>query len=253
MRPSAQLFRALALALPLGRGVQAAGARITDGDRAYAARDAAAALATYEAVLADRPRDYEALCKAARAATDLGEFASASAQGPFFARARVFGERAVAVNGNDAEGHFELSRAVGRLALSVGIRERVRLAVAVRTHALDALAHNAQHAGALDVLGMWNAEVMRLSAIERLIAKAFLGGKIMGEANWDTAVHSLERSVVNEPGRIVHRLDLGGVYRDVGRKEQARAQYEWIGRAPIVEFNDANYKKQAADALRGLK
>lgn len=253
MRPSAHLFRAIALALPLGRGAQATDARMADGDRAYAARNAVEALAKYEAVLADRPGDYDALCKAARTATDLGEFAPAADQRALFARAHTYGERAVRANASHAEGHFELARAVGRLALSVGIRERVRLAVAVRTHALDALTYDAGHAGALDVLGMWNAEVLRLSAFERVFAKTFLGGKIMGEAKWDTAVHSLERAVAYEPGRIVHHLDLGGVYRDVGRKDQARAQYEWIGRAPIVEFNDANYKQQAADALRGIK
>ena len=254
MRLSGLPFCALLLALPLGLGGQSPDARVAQADALYAARDAAGALALYEAVVKDRQDDYEALWKASRTATDLGEFeASAPLRESLFTRAQLYGERAMKANAADAEGHFALARAIGRVALAAGVKERVRLAGEVRTHALDALAHNAQHAGAMDVMGMWNAEIMRLNGIERVFAKTFLRGKVMGEANWDAAVHYLEQSVALEPDRIVHHLDLAGVYRDVGKKDRARAQYEWIARAQAAEFNDANYKKQAADALRGLK
>jgi tetratricopeptide (TPR) repeat protein len=251
---SGRPLRTLLLSLPLGLGGQSLDARMAQADKLYAARDAAGAFALYEAVVKERQDDYEALWKAARTATDLGEFeASKPLRESYFSRAQLYGERAMKANAADAEGHFQLARAIGRVALAAGVKERVRLAGEVRTHALDALAHNAQHGGAMDVMGMWNAEIMRLSGIERVFAKTFLGGKVMSEANWDAAEHYLEESVAQEPDRIVHHLDLAGVYRDVGKRDRARAQYEWIARAQAAEFNDANYKKQAADALRGLK
>ena len=61
-------------------------------------------------------------------------------------------------------------------------------------------------------MGMWNAEVMRLNGFTRMMAKNFLGGKVFGQASWPEAKRYMEESVANEPDRIVHRVDLAGVY-----------------------------------------
>ena len=69
----------------------------------------------------------------------------------------------------------------------------------VRAHALECLSSNPKHAGCLHVMGMWNAEVMRLNGIARLVAKNFLGGKVFGTANWKEAVRYMEASVAAIP------------------------------------------------------
>lgn len=197
---------------------------------------------------------YEWLVKAASAAVDSGEFETNEAHRKrLYKNAEDYARRAVAANPGDAEGHFELARAIGRNALTMGTRDRIKYAAEVREQALEALKDNPKHAGAMHVLGVWNAEVMRLSGISRMIAKNFLGGKVFGEASWDNAVRYLEEAVKLEPNRITHRLDLAAVYQD--RKDNARAieQYEWIAKAPVTEFNDANYKAQAAERLRELR
>jgi hypothetical protein len=100
---------------------------------------------------------------------------------------------------------------------------------------------------------VWNAEIRRLNGFERMMAKTFLGGETLGEASWDNAVKYLVQSVAAAPARIVHHLDLGKVYVDLGKKDLARAEFEWVAKAPISDYNDANYKRLAADALRGLR
>jgi hypothetical protein len=197
---------------------------------------------------------YEALWKAARSAIDIGEFdRDIDHRTRLYERARDFATRAVLANAADAEGHFQLSRAVGKVALAAGVRDKVRLAEAVRIHALDALARKPNHDGALHVIGVWNAEIRRLNGFQRMMAKTFMGGRVLGEASWDAAVNYMQRSVAADPTRIVHRLDLGRVYVDVGKKQLAREQFEWIANAPVVDYNDASYKRLAAEALRGLK
>jgi tetratricopeptide (TPR) repeat protein len=238
----------------LARNTQDYSALVARGDSLYDARNAVAALAAYESVVAADPTSYEALWKAARSAIDIGEFdRDVEHRTQLYERARELATRAVRANPADAEGHFQLSRAVGRVALAAGVRDKVRLAEAVRIHALDALARKPNHDGALHVIGMWNAEIRRLNGFQRTMAKTFMGGQVLGEASWDAAVSYMQRSVAAEPTRIVHRLDLGKVYIDVGKKQLAREQFEWIAKAPIIDFNDANYKRLAAEALRGLK
>lgn len=197
---------------------------------------------------------YAWLLEAAHAAVDSGEFEPNEARRKaLYKNAEQYARRAVAANPTDAEGHFELARAIGRNALSMGTRDRIKFAAEVREQALDALKANPKHAGALHVMGVWNAEVMRLNGLSRMIAKTFLGGKVFGEASWDNAVRDLEEAVALDPNRITHRLDLGEVYEDRDRKDKAIEEYEWIAHAPVIEFNDAKYKEQAARRLRDLR
>jgi tetratricopeptide (TPR) repeat protein len=196
---------------------------------------------------------YDWFVHAAHAAVDSGEFASAERRTALYKNAEQYARRAVAANPNGAEGHFQLARAVGRNALTMGTRDRIKYAKEVRDQALAALAADPKHAGALHVLGEWNAQVMRLSGFSRMIAKNFLGGKVFGEASWDNAQKYLEEAAAIEPNRIVHRLDLAAVYVDRGQKAKAIEQYEWIARAPVTDFNDAKYKELAAERLKELK
>lgn len=233
---------------------QSAGDHIAAGDRDHAARNAQGALAHYEAALALDSMNSDALIKAAYEAVDLGEFTENPEQrASLFRSGEHYARRAVAANPRSAEAHFQLARALGRTALSVGVRDRIKYGTEVHDEALAALALDARHAGALHVMGMWNAEVMRLNAFSRLIAKRFLGGKVFNEASWDNAQRYLEEAVAADPNRIVHRLDLGGVYADRHETAKAREQLEWIGRAPVSDYNDPHYKAEAERRLRDLR
>ena len=207
-----------------------------------------------QAQIAADTNSYDWLIKAAHEAVDRGEFnPSENERKTLYKNAEQYARRAVAANPNDAEGHFQLARAIGRNALTMGTRDRIKYAGEVRQQALDALKANPKHAGAAHVMGMWNAEVMRLNGLSRMIAKNFLGGKIFGEANWDNAIKYLEEAVALEPNRITHRLDLAAVYVDRDMKSKAIEQYEWIVKAPVTDFNDAKYKEIAAERLKDLK
>jgi Tfp pilus assembly protein PilF len=60
----------------------------------------------------------------------------------------------------------------------------------------------------------------------------------------------MEQSVANEPDRIVHHLDLAGVYKDIGEKAKARAEYEAIMKLPNRDVNDRHYKAEADAGMR---
>ena len=248
------LARYLAAGLVLVLGARAglaqtAADHIAKGDSAHSALHAPEAYAHYKEAIALDSNDYEALWKASREAVDLGEFEPDKAkQKAYYAEGQQYAERAVAVKPNDPEGHFNLARALGRVALSVGKKERVKYAKQIRSEALAALQYDSVHAGALHVMGRWNAEIMRLSGFSRFFAKNFLGGGVFDQASWDSAVVYMERSVQHDPKRLVHHLDLGEIYRDRnarGDKERARAELEAVVNGQETDYNDKFYKKQA--------
>ena len=247
-------FRYLSVGMVLAAsiaGAQTAADHIALGDKEYVAMNAPAALAHYEEAIKQDPKSYEALWKASRSAVDLGSFErNDKNRESDFKSAELYARRAVEVNPGDAEGHFNLARALGKNALTQGPRARIKYATDVRAHALECLKINPKHPGCLHVMGMWNAEVMRLNGFTRMLAKNLLGAKVFSSANWNDAKRYMEESVANEPDRITHRVDLAGVYRDMGDKEKARAEYQAAMKLPNRDYNDRHFKAEADAALR---
>ncbi|HEU6451731.1 MAG TPA: hypothetical protein VFT57_09950 [Gemmatimonadaceae bacterium] len=237
-------------------GPQAVAARIAQGDSAHNAMSPAFALAHYKAALAIDSTSYEALWKASRDAVDLGEFNTDPTQrAQYFADGEKYARRAVAVKPNDAEGHFVLARALGRVALTLGVKQKVKYAKEVREQGLEALKYDSLHPGALHVLGRWNAEIMRLSGFSRFFAKNFLGGDVFSQASWDKAVDYMEKSVKVDPTRLVHHLDLAEIYRDRnadGDRERAREQFQLVIDGKPLDYNDQFYKQQAEAEVKKL-
>lgn len=226
---------------------------IAQANKEYEAREAPASLKDYEAALAADPKNYEALWKAARAGVELGEFDSVpDHRMTLFKTAEMRARQAVQINPNDADGHFALALALGRTALSLGVRDRIKYAVEIRNQALACLKVEPNHAGCLHVMGEWNAEVMRLSGFSRMIAKTFLGGKIFDEASWDEAQRYMVAAVTNDPRRIIHRLDLGRIYADRGMKANARTEFQIAVSGDLIDYNDPHYKAEAQKALKDL-
>lgn len=254
VRPLRPFVLAGALVLPVMAGAQSSAAdHLSRGDRETEAFNPVAALAEYEAAIAVDPRNGEALGKASRAAVDIGEqVTDAARRTELFRKGEQYGRRAVEASPNDPESHFHLARALGRNALTLGVRDRVKYANEIRAQALEALRLDPKHPGALHVIGMWNAEVMRLNGVERFFAKNVLGGKTFGQANWKDAVTSLEQAVAVDPTRLTHHLDLGMIYLDLGEKAKAREQLELVVRGKQTDYNDPVYKRQAEAALRKI-
>jgi tetratricopeptide (TPR) repeat protein len=247
------LLAAALAAAPLS--AQEATTWVARGDSAYALFNGEEALALYEGALAVDSLHADALGKASRTAIDLGEgMTDAAKQKEIFRRGERYARLAVRVDSTNAENWFHLARALGRTALSMGVRDRVKYAVEVRKSARQALSINPDHPGALHVLGVWNAEVKRLSGFELFFARRFLGGGMLGEANWKDAVSYMEKAVAVDPARVAHRLDLGQIYADIGEKEKARAAFESVASSTSrVDYNDPLYKKQAEDRLKRLR
>ena len=240
-------------ALPALAAAQSAADHIAMGDRDHTAMNAPSALHHYQEAMKIEPKSYEALWKAAREAVDVGEYSAQATRDSVYPLAEQYARRAVEANPNDAEGHFHFARALGRKALSLGKRDRVKFAGEIRSHALESLKHDPKQPGALHVMGMWNYNVMQLSGMARFMAKNFLGGKVFESASWDEAQRYMEQSVAADPGRVVHHLDLARVYAARKNPAKAREHYEHVVRGTRTEYNDAHYQQEAEAELKSLR
>ncbi len=237
-----------------GLNAQTAAEHVAMGDRDYAAMDAPSALARYEKAIAADPESYDAQWRASRSAVDVGSYLPDASRRPaMYANAERYARKAVALRASDAEGHFSLARALGKTALAKSPRDRVKYGTEIHAAALQCLRIAPRHGGCLHVMGMWNAEIMRLNGVSRFMAKNFLGGQIFGSANWTDAVKYMEKSRDNDSARIVHRLDLARIYADVGNTVNARAEYQNVITMTATDFNDRQDKAEAAAEMKKLK
>jgi tetratricopeptide (TPR) repeat protein len=226
------------------------------GVAAIEARDLRTALAHYEAALALDSTDYATNWRAAFALLDEGELIPDSLpsaeRDSLFARAEVLARRAVAADSTKPEGHFAVAATVGRAALTMGKKERIRRAKIVREEALRTLALDSTYDGAYHVLGRWNAEIMRLSGFSRFFAKRFLGAGIFSEASWEAAITNLQKAVELDPARIYHRLELARIYADRKRYQEALDQLGRISSLPDRELLDPLYRQRAVALQRKI-
>lgn len=198
---------ALAGALLLTGG---AWAQVSAGDRAVDEGRFADAVTAYEAVLAGNPTNARALYQLARAAVYLaGELPDddAAAREAWFARAADAAERAAELAPDDPDAHFEVARALGRLAQYRGVLQSLNLAARV-SRALDrTLELEPEHAAAWHARALFHRDV------------PWIAGGRSGQV-----IPSFERAIAAEPDVIAHRVELARVYLDRDDPEAARAQ-----------------------------
>src|SRR5437764_10633237 len=184
------------------------------GDSAHAALAPAQALAHYRAAYAVDSSDYEVLWKMARELVDIAkqiegrDDSSKHLRDSLYLEARAFGEAAVRVNPNGADGHFAIGQALGRLSRTKGGKERVHFARIIYDEGMKAIELDSTHDGAYHLIGAWHAEVKRLSGFQKFFAKALFGGGFLDKGNWADAQRYLEKAVALKPQTNLSRLDI---------------------------------------------
>lgn len=268
-------FTALALlVLPAALASQTPAEHIALGDSARSALHSDQALRHYEAAVSairqslgtqleeiagvhpPNPQYCEALWKAAREISDVAKQLMGDSlkqrRDSLYSLGRTWAEAAIRADSSVANAHFALALVLGRLSRTRGGKERVRFAKIIYDQASRTVQLDPSHDGAYHILGMWHAEVKRLSGFTRFFAKTLFGAGFMDRATWDSAVTNMERAVHLAPRHVYHRLELAGVYLDVGQPAKATEQLTAIADLPVGDPMDPYYKRLAVDALADI-
>src|ERR1051325_3755775 len=249
--------------------------QIALGDGARAARRSDEALRHYQAAVEEiqrarggqlhdsagihpaNPLSCEALWKAAREISDVATALLGDSlkhrRDSLYSLGRTWAEAALQADSDVANAHFTLALVLGRLSRTRGGKERVRFGKIIYDETERTIQMDPRHDGAYHILGMWNAEVKRLSGLTRFAAKTFLGAGFMNRASWDSAVANMERAAPLNPRPVPPRLGPAGVSRDVGQPARAIEQLQAIASLPDGDPMDPYYKRLAAAALADIE
>jgi tetratricopeptide (TPR) repeat protein len=237
---------ALVVVMPVTAVAQSAAGHVATGDREYASRRAPEALVHYLAALAADAANAAALWRASRTEAELAEYDADSAHADaLLGDAQRHGRAAVQVAPRSASAHFALAQALGRIALRTPTEQRLPLATETRAEVQACLALAPGDAGCLHVLGVWDAEYMRLGYFTQQIANSMSGGRLFAHATWEEAERNLRAAITAEPRRAIHHLDLARIYLDEGKNALAKAELKAAVDVPVHDYNDEKYKEAA--------
>jgi tetratricopeptide (TPR) repeat protein len=246
------VLTALLTASPAAVAAQSAARHLAEGDKAYSSRRAPEALRHYRAAIAGDSTRADALWRASAVEAEIAEFDPDSAHADsLLASAERHGRAAVTLAPKSADAHFALAQALGRTALRVPTTSRLPYAIGIHKEALACLELAPGDARCLHVLGLWDAEYMRLGHFSREMANTMTGGKLFANATWEEAERNLKAAIAAEPKRAIHHLDLARIYRDQGKKAEAKAEFQAVIDAPLKDYNDERYREVAKNGMKG--
>ncbi|MBF6593188.1 MAG: hypothetical protein IVW51_01915 [Thermaceae bacterium] len=132
----------------------------------------------------------------------------------WFGKAEASAKKAIQADDSNPEAYFELARAQGRLAQYRGILDSLGLANSIKDALDKTLKLNPKHAGAKVALALWN---------QSLVSKGV--GWLYG-ANGGAVIPLFQEAIALEPDTIIHKVEYAGVLAQMGKKDEARKQYE---------------------------
>jgi tetratricopeptide (TPR) repeat protein len=217
-----------------------------DPDTLYKDRDnlASARKATeiWEARLKANPRDFESAQKLSKARYWLGTNGLPEPERKAALEAGIAAARAaIALDPKRPEGHFWLAANMGALAESFGMRQGIKYRGPIKDAMLATLKIDP---GFLDgsadrALGRWYFKVPGL----------------FGGSNKRSEEH-LRKSLTYNPNSVISHLFLGDTLADMGRKDEARKEYQAAIDAPLDPDwapEDRRFKEQAKQLLAKLR
>jgi tetratricopeptide (TPR) repeat protein len=161
-----------------------------------------------------------------------------------------FASRAATLAPNNAEAQLSPAISYGKMLPYMGSRDQVnaspRIKAAVdRTLRLDATNDNAWH-----ILGRWNRVLADISPLKRVLAKALYGD--LPVTTNEEAEKCLLKAIAINPNRLMHYIELGRIYTQMGRKEEARKYLEKGLAMPNKEKDDPEMREIGQQTLQKL-
>jgi tetratricopeptide (TPR) repeat protein len=161
-----------------------------------------------------------------------------------------YSTRAAACGPKDCEAQLAPAITLGKMLPYLPTKEQVGASPRIKESVDKALAIDSHNDTAWHVLGRWNRVLAEVSS-----AKRFVAGLIYGQlpkGSYEEAEQDMKKAIALNPNRLMHYIELGRIYAQMRRKEEAR-QFINKGLAmPNTEKDDPETKQRGRETLSKL-
>lgn len=223
---------------------------VLQGDEAFLAMDYTQAVTLYNAALDQQPKDPDVLWRLARVFVCKGEVLEGEERTADCRKAEVYARKCIAQDSVSSEGHCWLAAALGYIALDATKSEQVKLSHDLLREANVAIALNPNNDAAYSIKGSLFRALGNVSWFQRQLATIFVGKVPQG--GFEEAEEALKKAVALAPDVMRHQYELGILYIDMDRREEARKVLEHAATLPIKVAIDGPRLKKIQEFLTEL-
>jgi tetratricopeptide (TPR) repeat protein len=165
--------------------------------------------------------------------------------------AKSYAERAVSIAPNNAGAQLALAITYGKLLPYEGNKERVEASRIIKDAAEKVVRLDPSNDLGWHVLGRWHVTVADVGPVTKALG-SIMYGKLPDASN-ETAERCFEKAIALNPNRLMHYIELGRTFAQMGRPAEAR-KYISKGLAMAeTEKDDPETKAKGREILAKLK
>ena len=224
--------------------------RLAAGDDAFSAIDYPSAIDCYTAALDQYPDDPDLLWRLARVYVCKGEVLEWDQRIADCRQAETYARRCIERDSTKAKGHCWLAAALGYVALDANRKEQVRLSHELLREVDIALALDPNDDVAYSIKGSFYRALGNVGWLSRQLAAIFIG-RVPG-GGFEEAESALKKAIDLAPDVMRHQYELGVLYLDMDRKEEARKVLQRAATLPIRVAIDRPRLKKIQEILTSV-
>ncbi len=161
-----------------------------------------------------------------------------------------YAQRAAALAPNDAEAQLSPAISYGKMLPYMTSKDQVAASPLIKAAVDRTLQLDPRNDTAWNILGRWNRVLANVNFVKRLLAKAVYGD--LPVTTNEEAEKCLRKAIAINPNRLIHYIELGRIYAEMGRKEDARAYILKGLSMPDKEKDDPEMKEIGRETLKKL-
>jgi tetratricopeptide (TPR) repeat protein len=254
---SSVLLSTLSAALALTLATTGAGAESTPdeliqkGDVFYAKLQAAEALEFYLPAEKLDPNNVRLLVRIAREYRHLmSDATKASEKLQLGTTALDYARRAVALAPENPETQLALAISYGKVQPMLETKQRIATSRLIKSATDKVIALDPNNDLAWQVLGRWYRALAEVGPVKRAWVQVAYGD--LPHAKYEDAVCCFEKAIALNPNRLMHCIELGRTYAQMGRDADARKLITRGLAMPETEKDDPETKKLGRQILKKL-
>jgi len=220
------------------------------GDREFTSLHYPSAVSIYDSLLASAPDNADILWRLARVHVCLGDITPRDQREPLYRKAEAYARRAIQANSVNGFGYTWLAAALGNIAMYEGSKTKVKLSHEIKEKLDRAIALNRGDDIAYSILGSFYRALGNISWIEKQLANIFLGS--LPDGGYEEAESSLKEAIRLAPNVIRHRHELGMLYFDMDREEDALQEFREAVHLPLTLASDRRRIERMKERLAEL-
>jgi tetratricopeptide (TPR) repeat protein len=234
------------------RSAEPADALIQEGNVYYDKLQPNEALKYYLPAEKLDPHNTDLLVRIARQYRHLMSDASSSVEKLHLGTTAVnYAQRAVGLDPNNPEAQLAVAISYGKLLPLLSNKEQIADSRIMKLAVDKVLALDANNDLGWQILGRWYLGLAEVSPMKRALAQMVYGK--LPSANYEDAERCFEKAIQLNPNRLMHFIELGRTYVDMGRCADARRCLTKGLAMPNTEKDDAETKEKGRELLAKLR